>query len=58
MLNFESILRPQYWPRGHGFKNLKSTQYEDACIAIYQLEVLLVVLEKKILKHVPYLYLC
>lgn len=58
MLNFESVLRPQYWSRGHGFNNLEFTQYEDACIAIYQLEVLLVVLEKKILKHVPYLYLC
>lgn len=34
VLNFELLLGPKYWSEGHDFKNLKSTQSDDACLVL------------------------
>lgn len=53
MLNFETILRSQYWFRGHSFNNLEYLLYIQILIKILAFLVHLFI-RSKYFRHAPY----
>lgn len=48
MLNFKSLMRPQFWPTGRGVNKLKYILYDNACIVMSQIVVKIIMLLLKL----------